>query len=313
MLAFVRELGANGLLEGVELPAPELPDWFDVEPAPELEPGDELDDFTLTDLDGVERSAVRLPGQARAARQLEPRLRVLREDRRRARCAASAPRRARGRAPLRDARRRRGQPRGVRSSSASLHPRCCATAPTSIRSREPARLPRTCSTSDGRLVETMVVGADQVPSLARDLAGVDPATQYGVTDDVVDDDDEDLADDDVRGKYLPAPGAMCGPGGGAGASNSTDWTGTRAYALGEYHVGLRYDDVDTADGARPTVRGSSGQRPARARQLLGRARRDEDHQGSGRIAIAQAARLRRQPARAQPLRRSRARTGSCST
>src|SRR5436190_24034514 len=27
VLAFVRDLGANGLLEGVELAAPELPDW----------------------------------------------------------------------------------------------------------------------------------------------------------------------------------------------------------------------------------------------------------------------------------------------
>src|SRR3954452_6475312 len=31
VLAFARELGANGLLEGVALPAPELPDWLDVE------------------------------------------------------------------------------------------------------------------------------------------------------------------------------------------------------------------------------------------------------------------------------------------
>src|SRR5213078_444600 len=33
---------------------------------------------------------------------------------------------------------------------------------------------------DGRLAEAMVVGADQVPVLARDLAGVDPGTPYGV-------------------------------------------------------------------------------------------------------------------------------------
>ena len=55
------------------------------------------------------------------------------------------------------------------------------------------------------------------------------------------------ADDGPRGQYLPAPGAMCGPGGGGGASNSTDWQGTRAYALGGYHVGLRYDAAETAE------------------------------------------------------------------
>src|ERR1700748_3445743 len=36
VLAFVRDLGANGLLDGVELPAPEqpeLPDWLDLQSA----------------------------------------------------------------------------------------------------------------------------------------------------------------------------------------------------------------------------------------------------------------------------------------
>jgi hypothetical protein len=61
---------------------------------------------------------------------------------------------------------------------------------------------------------------------------------------VPDDDAADLAGE-TRGRYLPAPGAMCGPGGGA-ASNATDWQGTAAYEFGEYHVGLRYDDADTA-------------------------------------------------------------------
>jgi hypothetical protein len=81
----------------------------------------------------------------------------------------------------------------------------------------------------------MVVGADQVPARARDLAGVDPAMPVAVA----------AAHDETRGRYLPAPGAMCGPGGGA-AANSTEWHGTRAYALADHHVGLRFDDPATA-------------------------------------------------------------------
>jgi hypothetical protein len=95
--------------------------------------------------------------------------------------------------------------------------------------------------AEGRIAEDMAVGAQQVPALARDLAGVDPATPYGS----VPDSSAPASDDETRGRYLPAPGATCGPGGGAGTS-STEWQGTRAYALGEYHVGLRFDDDATA-------------------------------------------------------------------
>jgi hypothetical protein len=84
---------------------------------------------------------------------------------------------------------------------------------------------------DGRLAEPMVVGADQVPLLVEELAGVVAP----------------LVDDELPDgvQYLPAPGAMCGPGGGAGAGG-TDWTGTRAYRIGDHHVGLRYNTETTA-------------------------------------------------------------------
>jgi hypothetical protein len=85
---------------------------------------------------------------------------------------------------------------------------------------------------EGVIAEEMVVGADRVPLLASDLAGVEAA-------------DGSIAVDGVR--YLPAPGAACGPGGGAaGAANSTDWQGMRAYGFGEHHVGVKYDDDETA-------------------------------------------------------------------
>jgi hypothetical protein len=77
----------------------------------------------------------------------------------------------------------------------------------------------------------MVVGADQVPLLVEELVGVAAPVV-----------DEELPDG-VR--YLPAPGAMCGPGGGAGAK-STEWAGTRAYRIGDHHVGIRYNSDATA-------------------------------------------------------------------
>jgi len=100
--------------------------------------------------------------------------------------------------------------------------------------------------ADGLLAEGMVVGAEQVPMLARDLAGLDPAVPFGREVDV--DLDHALDGEQVRGTYLPAPGAMCGAGGGGGsAANSTTWHGTRAYALGGFHVGLRHDGPATAE------------------------------------------------------------------
>jgi hypothetical protein len=77
----------------------------------------------------------------------------------------------------------------------------------------------------------MVVGADQVPLLVEELAGGAPPVV-----------DEELPDGVL---YLPAPGAMCGPGGGAGA-NATEWAGTHAYRMGKHHVGIRYDSDVTA-------------------------------------------------------------------
>lgn len=85
--------------------------------------------------------------------------------------------------------------------------------------------------TDGRVAEAMVIGANAVPGYARELAG-------GVLD---------APGAEARGdvRSLPAPAAMCGQGGGA-TGNSTDWIGTRAYGIGGYHVGIRYDSDATA-------------------------------------------------------------------
>jgi peroxiredoxin len=280
-LAFVRDLGANGLLEGVEPPPPELPDGFEFEPLTRIEPGDELDDFTLTDLDGDERSLSDFRGKRTLLVNWSPGCGF---------CVAIADELA----ALDPLLAERDVDlvliaSGDVEANRSVHDEHGLTAPTLLRDGtdvDPFQGTGTPAAylleADGTLAEAMSVGANQVPVLARDLAGVDPATPYG---EVVDDASDDaLADDEVRGQYLPAPGAMCGPGGGAGDSNSTDWKGTRVYALGDYHVGLRYDDPETADvldrllpvarvndrrapdnysvalGGTPTTRGAGGSR-----------------------------------------------------
>jgi peroxiredoxin len=249
VLAFVRDLGANGLLDGVELPKPELPEGFaDWEPPAPLEVGDELADFTLPDLDGVERSL----SDSRGARTLlvnwSPTCGfcvMIAEE-----LAALDPLLAEHDVRLLLV------TSGDADANRAVHDEHGLTAPTLLRADtgvDPFRSTGTPAAyllaADGTLAEPMVIGANQVPVLARDLAGVDPATPYGDAPGVVPADDaladDELTDDEVRGAYLPAPGAMCGPGGG-GASNSTDWQGTRVYALGGYHVGLRYDTDETA-------------------------------------------------------------------
>jgi hypothetical protein len=90
--------------------------------------------------------------------------------------------------------------------------------------------------ADGTVARDLAVGADEVPKLAAELACVD---------DVDTEEADDAGSDDVR--YLPAPGAMCGPAGGAGGHNSTDWQGTRAYRVGAFHIGLRHNGDATAD------------------------------------------------------------------
>jgi len=242
VLEFVRHLGANGLLEGVGLPPPEAPDAWDTTPAVEV--GDEVADFTLPDLDGGSRALSEFRGTRTLLVNWSPGCGF---------CVTIANELA-ALDPLLAARDVSlvliaG---GDVDSNRSVNEDAGLGAVTLLRdgtdvdpfsgTGTPAAL---LLDADGTLSESMSVGALQVPMLARDLAGLDPATPFGVPADDATVDDEEL-DGDVRGTYLPAPGAMCGPGGGGGGSNSTQWVGTRAYAMGGYHVGLQYDGPETA-------------------------------------------------------------------
>jgi hypothetical protein len=248
-LTFVRGLGTTGLLQDVALPMPEAVDWTDLEALEPVKVGDELDDLTLPDLDGNERALTDFRGRQVLLVNWSPTcgfcVKIAAE------LAALHPLMAERDVTLVLV------ATGDRDTNRALHDDVGLTAPTLLRDgTDVDPFPRTGTPAayhvdeDGRLADRLVVGADQVPVLARDLAGVDPGAPYGVADvpgDGNTDVDDELPEDGPRGRYLPAPGAMCGPGGGGGASNSTGWKGTRAYALGEYHVGLRYDAPETAE------------------------------------------------------------------
>jgi hypothetical protein len=88
---------------------------------------------------------------------------------------------------------------------------------------------------DGRVEEPMAYGAVDVPRRAAELAGLEPDEPTGAAT------DDDELDETL---YLPAPSAVCGPGGGG--STSTGWAGTAAYRIGDFHVGIRYNDPATA-------------------------------------------------------------------
>src|SRR6478735_11067787 len=204
VLSFARELGANGLLEGVELPLPELPEGFDVnfEPLPPVEPGDELDDFTLVDLDGTERSLTDFRGKRVLLVNWSPGCGF---------CVKIASELA----SLQPLLTERDVELllitlGDADTNRSLHEQHGLTAPTLLRDGtdvDPFRGTGTPAAylleADGTLAEAMVVGADQVPTVARDLAGLDPATPFGAPIESEVDGADDAEGDAVRGKYLP--------------------------------------------------------------------------------------------------------------
>ena len=229
VLAFARELGWNGLLEGVTLPQPELEELEPREPAPVV--GDSLADVAFTDFTGAERSLREFVGRRVLLLNWSPFCGF---------CTKIAGQLGKLEQPLHD----EGVElvfltTGEEEANRAVFAEGALGAPVFVRA-EGARDPFGGTGTPaafvldeaGAIADGMVVGADRVPLLASDLAGVDAA-------------DGSVAMDGVR--YLPAPGAMCGPGGGAaGGSNATEWQGVRAYAFGEHHVGVKYDDEQTA-------------------------------------------------------------------
>ncbi|MFN8024871.1 MAG: PqqD family peptide modification chaperone [Acidimicrobiia bacterium] len=233
VLEFARSLAWAGMLEGIEFPAPPDidVDWDQGPGAGQgADVGDSLLEYGFTDFSGTERSLREFAGRkvmfvnwspgcgfcTKIAGQLGAVETLLREEKVELVFLTA----------------------GDEESNTTVFDDAGSTAPVFLRAEGGADPFAGTGTpaafvldEQGVVAQPMLVGADQVPRLATDLAGIDSP-------------DGSVPIDGVR--YLPAPGAMCGPGGGGGGSNSTKWEGLRAYEFGEHHVGIKYDDADTA-------------------------------------------------------------------
>ncbi len=232
VVEFAHQLAWSGMLEGIAFPEPEpgeMPDDWEP-PPPAADVGDSLLDFAFTDFTGAERSLREFAGRKVMLVNWSPGCGF---------CTKIAGQLGAVEERLRDENTELVfLTSGDEQSNAEVFEAGGNTAPVLVRAEgadDPFSGTGTPAAyvldEEGVIAQPMLVGADQVPRLATDLAGIDSS-------------DGSVPIDGVR--YLPSPGAMCGPGGGGGASNSTQWEGIRAYAFGEYHVGLKYDDADTA-------------------------------------------------------------------
>jgi hypothetical protein len=106
--------------------------------------------------------------------------------------------------------------------------------------------------ADGRVAAPFAYGANEVPTLARQVAGIVelPIVKEASASDE-DQDEEDLELPEIPGvKYLTSQAdEVCGPG-ASGAKKPRIWAGTRAYAIGEYHIGVRADSPETHETLR---------------------------------------------------------------
>jgi peroxiredoxin len=249
VLGFAQTLGQAGLLEGVGYPPlemdrdQELPAW---EPPTSVDVGGELEDFTLTDLDGAEHRLSDFRGREVLLVNWSPTCGY---------CTMIADRLGAWQGPLAerdvelvfvtrgdaDANRAVFDAAGLEATALALEdgvdPFSGFGTPAAYH-----------LDSRGRVAEQLAVGAYDVPVVAATLAGVDPDGDVATAPVVVDDDDAEPVPEGTR--YLAVGGGTCGPSQGSGAKStgsSTDWAGTRAYRLGDYHVGVRYNSEHTAD------------------------------------------------------------------
>jgi len=235
VMTLTRELGERGLLDGVAPPRrdDDLPKW-----TPPIAPsvGDVLDDVLLTQLDGTEARLAELRGRPQLLVHWSPScgfcVKIASE------LGELAPRIIE-------------QGVGVvfiAGGSAEDNARVMKEAgidATVLLKSEPSDVFGAFGTpaaylldAEGALSEPMAYGADQVPVLARRLAGVTEA-----------DEREDSVATDVPYEgvvYLPAAAAVCGPGGGA-QSPGTSWEGILGVRCGTYHLGIRYNSGETAE------------------------------------------------------------------
>lgn len=245
VLAFARQLGDAGLLEGVGYPTAEL-DWDLVpwEPPTAVAVGEELPDFELADLDGARHRLSDARGREVLLVNWSPSCgfcTMIAE-----RLGAWAPALAERDVTLVFA--TRGDVDANRAVFDAAHLDVLVLVlEDGVDPFSGYGTPAAYHLdAEGRVVEPLAVGAFDVPALAAALAGVDPDGESGTASP----DELERADPAPEGiRYLPVGGGTCGPGGagsGAGSTNATEWAGLHAYRIGDHHVGVRYNSERTA-------------------------------------------------------------------
>lgn len=233
VVAFARELGRLGLLEGVAVDdGPEMR----LVAVPQLGPGDSFADIELADLDGTITSLSELAAGDVLAINWNPhcgycvsiasRLAELQEDLESA--GTQLVLIAFGDA---DANRRVAEQAGITAPILLLG---YADSPFGS-----VGTPSAVHLDSDLVVESIVYGNVEVPRLAEALAGVEPAGDPG--------NGSDGGPRSPRGvdgapRYLLEQDGLCAPGVG----ETTAWADTRVYRIGDHHVGIRVDSAATA-------------------------------------------------------------------
>jgi thiol-disulfide isomerase/thioredoxin len=98
----------------------------------------------------------------------------------------------------------------------------------------------------GAVAAPIAYGADAVPQLIRSAAGVEEPEPAADAHDHDHDHEHDHEDEKAESgpRYIPVSGGVCGPG-ASGNKKPRVWAATSAYAVGEYHIGVRADSVAT--------------------------------------------------------------------
>jgi thiol-disulfide isomerase/thioredoxin len=262
VLQFVRSLGTSGLLDGVGIGF-DPSDFVPFEQTSPVDVGEELEPFTLTDLDGIERSLSEWRGRQVLVVNWSPGCGY---------CTKIAPSLGELAPHLAD--------KGIEllfvsggdaDTNRAILSDAGLDAPMLLKGDAPDPFAGFGTPlaylldEDGRVATGVGWGADQVLALAQEITGATlldnpfapavPVAEPGVRPDDESDDFEISAF-----RYLPSPGGMCGPGAG-GAGPKTDWVGTAALEFGDWHIGIRHNGDHALDvlnavfpGARVTDR-----------------------------------------------------------
>ena len=98
---------------------------------------------------------------------------------------------------------------------------------------------------DGVIEHPAALGADQVPKLAREAAGLPrEPVEAAAEPELVANGAEHVH---VQRPVLPAAGGMCGPSPHAGGKAARQWASTVAFEIGDYRVGVRADSTRTEE------------------------------------------------------------------